>query len=56
MQTWLFVLMAVGKESRDQMYHKIHGTAMARMLNLRNILELVDDGLNNGTFAQQQFV
>ena len=26
------------------------------MLNLRNVLELVNDGLNNGAFAKQQFV
>ena len=56
MQTWLLVLMAVGKESGDQMHHKIDGTAMARMLDLRNILELVNNGLDNRSFAQQQFV
>ena len=35
---------------------KIGGATMPRMLNLRNILELVNDGLNDGSFAQQQFV
>ena len=29
---------------------------MARVLNLRNIFELVDNGLDNGSFAQQQFI
>ena len=29
---------------------------MARMLNLRNVLELVNDGLHNRTFAQQEFI
>lgn len=43
MQTQSFVLMAVGKEAGDQMNHKMNGTAMARMLYLRNILELVDN-------------
>jgi hypothetical protein len=29
---------------------------MARMLDLRDVFELVNDGLNNRSFAQQQFV
>lgn|SRR5579875_1288 len=56
MQTRLFVLVAVGKESSDQMNHKIDGTAMTRMLNLRDILELVDNGLNDCPFAYQQLI
>ncbi len=56
MQTGFFVLMAVGNESSQQMHDKIGGTAMTRMLNLRNILELVDDGLDNRPFAQQQLI
>src|SRR5579859_5619790 len=56
MQTWLFVLMTVGNEPGKQMHHKIGWTAMTRMLNLRNILELVDDGLNDRSFAQQEFI
>ena len=56
MQTRFFVLMAVGNEPSDQMHHKIDGTAMARVLNLRNILELIDNGLDNRSFAQQQFI
>ena len=56
MQTRLFVLMAVGNEAGDQMDHKIDGTAMTGMLNLRNILELVNDGLNDHSFAQQELV
>jgi len=35
MQTWLFVLKAVGKQSSDQMDDKIERTAVTRMLNLR---------------------
>ena len=56
MQTRFFLLMAVGNEPSDQMYHEIDGTAMARMLDLRNILELVDNGLDNDPFAHQQFI
>lgn len=52
MQTGLFVLMTVGKEPSDQMDDKIGRAAVTRVLNLRNILELIDDGLNDGSFAQ----
>lgn len=56
MQTRLFVLMTGGDESGNQMHHKIDGTAMARVLNLRDSLELVENGLENGSLTQQQFV
>jgi len=56
MPTRLFVLMAVGNESGDQMHDNIDRTAMARVLNLRDILELVDDRLDDGSFAHQQFI
>ena len=56
MQARFFVLMAVGNEPGNQMNHKIGGTAMTGMLNLRNVLELVNDGLNNRAFAQEKLV
>ena len=56
MQARLFVLMTVSNESSKQMDDKIRGTAVARMLDLRDVLELVNDGLNNRAFAQQHFV
>jgi hypothetical protein len=56
MQAWLFVLMTVSDQPSQQMDDKICRTAMARMLDLRNILELVNDRLNDGSFAQQQFI
>jgi hypothetical protein len=56
MQPRFFVLMAVGNEPGNQMHDKIHGTAMTRVLDLRNILELVDNGLDNGPFTHQEFV
>jgi hypothetical protein len=52
MQPWFAVLMAVGNEPGDQMHDKIDGTAVTRMFNLRNILELVNDGLDDGSFAR----
>jgi hypothetical protein len=51
MEARFFVLMTVGDEPSNQMNHKIEGTPMTRMLNLRNILELVDNGFNNRSFA-----
>jgi len=56
MQTRLFVLMAVSNETSDQMNNKIRRAAVTRMLNLRNILELINDGLDDRSFAQQQLV
>lgn len=38
MQTWLFVLMAVGNEPGDEMHDKVDGNAMVRMLDLRDFL------------------
>jgi hypothetical protein len=52
MQTRLFVLMPVGKQSGNRMSHKIDGTAITRMLILRNIFEIV----NIGSFAQHQLI
>jgi hypothetical protein len=34
------------------MDHKIGGTAVTGVLNLGNVLELVDDGLNDGSSAR----
>src|SRR5712691_11820219 len=56
MQARLFVLMTVSKKPCNQMDDKIRRTAMARMLDLRDVFELVNNGLNNRAFAQQQFV
>jgi hypothetical protein len=56
MQGGLFGLVAVRTEAREQVNNKISGTSMARMLNLGNVLELIDDGLNDGSFADQELV
>jgi hypothetical protein len=52
MQGRLFGLMAIGKKESSQMDHKIGGTAVTGVLNLGNVLELVDDGLNDGSSAR----
>src|SRR5258708_37170029 len=56
MQGRLFGLMAVGKKAITQMDHKIGGAAVAGVLNLGNVLELVDDGPGGGSFAHQELV
>jgi hypothetical protein len=38
------------------MYHSVVGTAMPGVFDLRNVLELVDDGLDNRPFTQQEFI
>src|SRR5262249_19088438 len=45
--------MAIGDEASEQMHEEIVGTAVTRMLDLADVLELVDDGLNEGAFAQE---
>lgn len=52
----LFGLMAVGDETCDQIDQEVDRAAMARMLNLRDVFELIGDGLDDGSFAQQELV
>ncbi len=52
----LLRLMAIGNQSPQNIDKAIDGRAMARMLNLRNVLQLVDDGFNDGAFAEHQTV
>ena len=39
--------MAVGNEARDEVNQEVDGAAMARMLYLADIFELIGDGLDN---------
>jgi hypothetical protein len=48
--------MTVGNEPSNQMHDKIGRATMTRMLDLRNILELVDNRFDNRPFAQQELV
>jgi hypothetical protein len=48
--------MAVGNEAGDQVDQKVDGAAMARMLDLRDVFELISDGLDDGAFAEQELV
>ena len=56
MQAWFFVLMTVGNEPGNQMDHKIGGTPMTGMLDLRNILELVDIASMIARLREPQFI
>jgi hypothetical protein len=44
--------MAVGDETRDQIDQEVDGSAMARMLDLAYVFELIGDRINDGAFAQ----
>ena len=48
--------MAVGDEASDQIDQEIDGAAVAGMLDLGDIFELIGDGLDDGAFAQQELV
>ena len=48
--------MGIGHQTSQQINNKIIKTTMARVLNLRDVLQLVVDGLNNKAFAQQAFI
>ena len=43
--------MGVSDQTGNQVDQEINGTAMTRMLNLRNVLELVIDSFDDGALA-----
>ncbi len=48
--------MGVGDKPSDQVDHEISNAAMAAVLNLGNIFELIMNGLNKRAPAQQEFI
>ena len=48
--------MAVSDEACDQIDQEVDRAAMARVLNLRDVFELISDGLDDGTLAQEELV
>ena len=56
MQGRLVRLVAVGNQAAQQIDDEVGDAAMARMFDLGDVLELVNDALGDGTLAQQQFV
>ena len=43
--------MTVGNQSCDQVDQEVDRAAMARMLDLTDVFELIGDGLDDGAFA-----
>ncbi len=48
--------MAIGDQACNQVDQKVDGAAMAGMLDLRNVFELIRDGLDDHSFAQEELV
>ena len=47
-------LVAIGGEAREQVDQEVVGTAVAGVLDLADILELINDRLDERAFAQEQ--
>ena len=48
--------MAISNQATQDINKKVEYTAMSRVFDLRDILELIDNGLHNRTFPQHQAV
>ncbi len=48
--------MAIGDQACDQVDQEGDGATMARMLDLRAVFELISDGLDDGSFSEQECV
>lgn len=48
--------MTIGNQAANDVDKTIRRAAVTRMLNLRDVLELVNDGLNNRTLTREQLV
>ena len=53
MQRRLFGLQTVSNETSEEIDDKVEWAAMSGMLNLRDVLELIVDGLHDGPLAEQ---
>jgi hypothetical protein len=49
-------LVAIGNQPTDKVDQAIDRTAVAGMLNLRNVLQLVKDTFNHSPLSQQQAI
>ncbi len=56
MQRGFLGRMAVSNQAAHQVDQEIGDTAMPRMFDLRDVLEWINDGFDNGPLSQQQFV
>ena len=48
--------MTKSNKACDQVSQEIDRVTMARMLDLRDVIELIGDGLDDGTFAKQELI
>ena len=48
--------MAISDQASNNVNETVDRAAVAGMLNLRDIFELIDDAFNDGPFAQKQFI
>jgi hypothetical protein len=51
-----FVLESIGDQTEQQINDGVGKTAMAGVLDLGNVLELITDGLNDGSLAQHELI
>jgi len=56
MERWLLGLPSVGNQPSDKIDDKVGPAAMTGMFNLRDILELVNDGLDDEALTREQLV
>ena len=49
-------LVAIGNQAANDVNQAIDGRAVPRVFNLGNVLQLVNDGFDDGTLAQEQTV
>ena len=55
-ERWFLLLISVGDQRGQQIYNEVGHAAVARMLDLTNILELIIDRLTQGSLLQEYFV
>mgnify|MGYP001824657640 CR=1 FL=1 len=48
--------MRIGDQASQHIYKIVYRTTVTRMLNLRDVLELIDDGFDDGPFTKQDLV
>ena len=53
---WLLWLMAIGNQSTQDVDKAVDWRTVARMLNLRTVLQLVNDRFDDGALAEQQTI
>lgn len=49
-------MATINDQPAEKVDQEVHWTSMTRMLDLRNVLELINDGLRDGALTKQNFV